>query len=91
MPPAVPVDKEKSTEVVEVEGKVLERSQQDGELYSKPTIGIIYPPPEVRSILSNVISRFLLFVICCVWCLNICEYFWDAVINFSRDSLSVLN
>ena len=38
---------------IEVGGKIYERSQQDGELYSKPTIGIIYPPPEVRSILSN--------------------------------------
>ena len=50
MPP-VSIDTEKDNVITE-DGKTLERSQQDGELYSKPTIGIIYPPPEVRSILS---------------------------------------
>ena len=37
-----------------IDGKVYERSQEDGELYAKPTIGIIHPPPEVRSILSKL-------------------------------------
>jgi len=42
------------------DGKIMERSQQDGELYSKPTIGIIYPPPEVRNIVdrtANFVAR----------------------------------
>ena len=62
MPPAViGVDNSSEHEVVEDEsGKLLERSQQDGELYSKPTVGIIYPPPEVRSIFSfKNISKIL--------------------------------
>lgn len=47
-------------EEVTKDGKVYERSQQDGELYSKPTIGIIYPPPEVRNIVdrtANFVAR----------------------------------
>nr|XP_047137459.1 splicing factor 3A subunit 1-like [Hydra vulgaris] len=62
MPPAVlGVDNNAEHEVVEDEsGKLLERSQQDGELYSKPTVGIIYPPPEVRNIVdrtANFVAR----------------------------------
>lgn len=51
MPP-VSIDTSDSVQEtpIEVNGKILERSQEDGELYAKPTIGIIYPPPEVRSI-----------------------------------------
>ena len=48
MPVATEVDLQ-----VEQSDKVFERSDQDGELYAKPTIGIIYPPPEVRSIFST--------------------------------------
>ena len=59
MPPAVPVDiqGEKSED-----GKIYERSQQDGEMYSKPTVGIIYPPPEVRSIFSTKHFSLKLFL-----------------------------
>ena len=52
MPPAVPI--EVPSEQTD-DGKIYERSQQDGEMYSKPTVGIIYPPPEVRSIFSTVL------------------------------------
>lgn len=60
MPPAVPIDiqAEKSED-----GKIYERSQQDGEMYSKPTVGIIYPPPEVRSIFSTVSIFFFSLII----------------------------
>merc|ERR1712142_198599 len=47
-------------EVVIKDGKEYERSQEDGQLYSKPTIGIIYPPPEVRNIVdrtANFVAR----------------------------------
>lgn len=53
MPPAVATEPSQDNQE-EHNGKVYERSSQDGELYSKPTIGIIYPPPEVRSIFSWV-------------------------------------
>lgn len=59
MPPAVSVEKDKE-DLVKSDGKILERSQEDGELYSKPTIGIIYPPPEVRNIVdrtANFVAR----------------------------------
>jgi len=53
MGPAVPAETIEQREPVD--GKIYEKSQQDGELYSKPTVGIIYPPPEVRSIFSNTL------------------------------------
>lgn len=56
MPPvAIEVNDNSGKTEVEKDGKIYERSSEDGELYSKPTIGIIYPPPEVRSILLSVI------------------------------------
>lgn len=57
MGPAVPIE---TVELTNEDGKVYERSQQDGELYSKPTVGIIYPPPEVRNIVdrtANFVAR----------------------------------
>ncbi|XP_057292699.1 splicing factor 3A subunit 1-like [Hydractinia symbiolongicarpus] len=59
MPPvAIEVDDNSGKTEVEKDGKIYERSSEDGELYSKPTIGIIYPPPEVR----NIVDRTALFV-----------------------------
>ncbi|XP_066916018.1 splicing factor 3A subunit 1-like [Clytia hemisphaerica] len=58
MGPAVPIE-QVQTETSE-DGKIYERSQQDGEMYSKPTVGIIYPPPEVRNIVdrtANFVAR----------------------------------
>uniref|UniRef100_A0A7M5XIH6 SURP motif domain-containing protein n=1 Tax=Clytia hemisphaerica TaxID=252671 RepID=A0A7M5XIH6_9CNID len=58
MGPAVPIE-QAQTETSE-DGKIYERSQQDGEMYSKPTVGIIYPPPEVRNIVdrtANFVAR----------------------------------
>ena len=54
MAPVVALDMEKAS-ITEKEEKedVQDEKQKEVEAISRPTIGIIYPPPEVRSILSQ--------------------------------------
>ena len=54
MAPVVALDMEKAS-ITEREEKedVQDEKQKEVEAISRPTIGIIYPPPEVRSILSQ--------------------------------------
>ena len=55
MAPVVALDMEKvSLNDQEEKEDVQDEKQKEVEAISRPTIGIIYPPPEVRSILSTV-------------------------------------
>ena len=52
MAPVVALDMEKASLIEREEKEDLQdEKQKEVEAISRPTIGIIYPPPEVRSIL----------------------------------------
>ena len=57
-----PVAVEVEANEVELEPEEKDPDKEKDEAVSRPTIGIIYPPPEVRSILSLDETCFIVFV-----------------------------